>query len=567
MLIQLNIKNFALIEEIKVEFSEGFNILSGETGAGKSILIDAIDYVLGGKFSKSLIRTGENRTYVEAIFTIDNKLVEKVLDELDIEYDDLIIISRETSLSGKTIVKVNGKSLIVSQLKKIRGKILDIHGQHENQALLDRSNHIIYLDNFIGDELNKPLNEFNTLKEKLNEVKSRISKLNGNEDRNKLIDYKKFQIDDISKGNLRAGEEEELKDEYNLLYNAEKINKSITTSCYLLNSREDGNSVVESLSKVISELSSVEVNSQAVASKRAIIEEAYYNIEEASRELRDIAEETVYDENKLSKINERIYEINGYKKKYGNSVEEIIEYLNKLKLEYNELINATEILNELEQEKNKIIEDMKKVGLVLHNIRSKASEVLKNKLLKELSYVGLEKSTMEIVVDFCDTYNENGFDEVSFLISTNTGEPVKPLEKVLSGGELSRIMLAFKCVFAIKDGISTLIFDEIDTGVSGVVAKRIGEKMYELSLGHQVLCITHLPQIAILSDYHYFVSKQIKDNKTFTKISILNKDEKIRQVATMMGGNEITEATELNVKEMYNLSEKKKNEIKCSCYT
>lgn len=565
MLIQLNIKNFALIEEIKVEFSEGFNILSGETGAGKSILIDAIDYVLGGKFSKSLIRTGENRTYVEAIFTIDNKLVEKVLDELDIEYDDLIIISRETSLSGKTIVKVNGKSLIVSQLKKIRGKILDIHGQHENQALLDRSNHIIYLDNFIGDELNKPLNEFNTLKEKLNEVKSRISKLNGNEDRNKLIDYKKFQIDDISKGNLRAGEEEELKDEYNLLYNAEKINKSITTSCYLLNSREDGNSVVESLSKVISELSSVEVNSQAVASKRALIEEAYYNIEEASRELRDIAEETVYDENKLSKINERIYEINGYKKKYGNSVEEIIEYLNKLKLEYNELINATEILNELEQEKNKIIEDMKKVGLVLHNIRSKASEILKNKLLKELSYVGLEKSTMEIVVDFCDTYNENGFDEVSFLISTNTGEPVKPLEKVLSGGELSRIMLAFKCVFAIKDGISTLIFDEIDTGVSGVVAKRIGEKMYELSLGHQVLCITHLPQIAILSDYHYFVSKQIKDNKTFTKISILNKDEKIRQVATMMGGNEITEATELNVKEMYNLSEKKKNEIKCSC--
>ena len=562
MLIQINIKNFALIEEIKVEFSEGFNILSGETGAGKSILIDAIDYVLGGKFSKSLIRTGENRTYVEAIFTIDNKMVEKILDELDIEYDDLIIISRETSLSGKTIVKVNGKSLIVSQLKKIRGKILDIHGQHENQALLDRSNHINYLDNFIGDELNEPLNEFNALKEKLNEVKARISKLNGNEDRNKLIDYKKFQIDDISKGNLRAGEEEELKDEYNLLYNAEKINKSITTSCYLLNSRDDGNSVVESLSKVISELSSVESNSQAVASKRAIIEEAYYNIEEASRELRDIAEETVYDENKLSKINERIYEINGYKKKYGNSVEEIIEYLNKLKLEYNELINATEILNELEQEKNKILEDMKKVGLVLHNIRTKASEVLKNKLLKELSYVGLEKSTMEIVVDFCDVYNENGFDEVSFLISTNTGEPVKPLEKVLSGGELSRIMLAFKCVFAIKDGISTLIFDEIDTGVSGAVAKRIGEKMYELSLGHQVLCITHLPQIAILSDYHYFVSKEIKDNKTFTKISILNKDEKIRQVATMMGGNEVTEATELNVKEMYNLSEKKKNEIK-----
>ncbi len=562
MLIQLNIKNFALIEEIKVEFAEGFNILSGETGAGKSILIDAIDYVLGGKFSKSLIRTGEEKTFVEAVFSIDNELVKGELDELDIEYEDIIIISREYTLSGKSIIKVNGRSLIIAQLKKIREKILDIHGQHQNQTLLDRGSHIIYLDNFIGDKIKEPLKKFSELKERLSEIKSKILKINGNEDREKLIDYTKFQIDDITKGNLRVGEEEELKEEFNYLSNAEKINNSLKVSCELLNYREDGNSVVESLSKVISELSSVEKNSQIIGEKKAIIEEAYYNIEEVSRELRDIQEDTVYDENKLEKINGRIYEINGYKKKYGNTIEEVIEYLNKLKENYNELVNASEILKELEEEENKVLSEMKKIGNTLHEIRKEFSEKLKSSLLKELSYVGLEKSTMEIQVKLCENYNERGFDEVCFLISTNTGEPVKPLEKVLSGGELSRIMLAFKCVFADKDGISTLIFDEIDTGVSGAVAQRIGEKMYQVSLNHQVLCITHLPQIAILSDYHYFVSKSIKDNKTFTNIKILSKDEKIHQVATMLGGNEVTKATYENVKEMLKLSEKKKSEIK-----
>lgn len=562
MLIQLNIRNFALIEEIKVEFAEGFNILSGETGAGKSILIDAIDYVLGGKFSKSLIRTGEEKTFVEAVFSIDNELVKRELDELDIEYEDIIIISREYTISGKSIIKVNGRSLIISQLKKIREKILDIHGQHENQTLLDRGSHIIYLDNFIGDKIKEPLKKFSDLKERLSEIKGKILKINGNEDREKLIDYTKFQIDDITKGNLRVGEEEELKEEFNYLSNAEKINNSLKVSCELLNYREDGNSVLESLSKVISELSSVEKNSQVIGEKKAVIEEAYYNIEEVSRELRDIAEDTVYDENKLEKINGRIYEINGYKKKYGNTIEEVIEYLNKLKENYNELVNANEILKELEEEENKVLKEMKAIGNTLHEIRKEFSEKLKESLLKELSYVGLEKSTMEIQVKLCENYNERGFDEVCFLISTNTGEPVKPLEKVLSGGELSRIMLAFKCVFADKDGISTLIFDEIDTGVSGAVAQRIGEKMYQVSLNHQVLCITHLPQIAILSDYHYFVSKSIKDNKTFTNIKILSKDEKIHQVATMLGGNEVTKATYENVKEMLKLSEKKKSEIK-----
>lgn len=562
MLIQLNIKNFALIEELTVEFREGFNILSGETGAGKSILIDAIDYVLGGKFSKDLIRTGKDRTYVEAIFSLDNTNIDSILDELGIEKEDIQIISRETLLSGKSIIKLNGKSLIVAQLKRIREKILDIHGQHQNQSLLQRGNHILYLDNFIGIEIEDPLNKFVHLKEELNDIRGRMEQIKGSQDREKLIDYTKFQIEDIEKAQLKIGEEEDLKEEYNILSNAEKITNSLKTSYEYLEGREDENSILESLSKVISEISSVEKHFDSLKEKKEILEGAYYSIQEVTREIRDISDEIIYDEDKLSKINERIYEINLYKKKYGAKVEEVLEYHKNLKNKYEDLINSEEILNQLKENEIKTLSLMKKVGQDLHTIRSKYRKALEDKILKELSYVGLEKSSMTIVVNLEDDIKERGFDEVYIMISTNIGEPLKPLEKVLSGGELSRIMLALKCVFADKDAISTLIFDEIDTGVSGEVGQRVGEKMYQVSLGRQVLCITHLPQIAILSDHHYFVSKKVENGKTFTKIELLSIEEKINQVASMLGGRAVTEATLENVREMLRFSEKKKEEIK-----
>jgi len=562
MLIQLNIKNFALIEDLTVEFKEGFNILSGETGAGKSILIDAIDYVLGGKFSKELIRTGEERTFVEAIFTIDNIQIKETLNELEIEFEDILIISRETTLSGKSVIKINGKSIIVTQLKRVRDRILDIHGQHQNTSLLQKSVHIFYLDNFIYDKIEKPLKEFSVLREELIKIRNRISSIKGNEDNDKLVDYTKFQIEDIQKAKLKIGEEEELKEEYNILSNAEKINNALNISSELLNSRDDGNSVLESLSKVINEFQSIENHMESLKEKKIILEEAYYSLEEVSRDIRYLGEGIQYDDSRLSKINERIYEINNYKKKYGSTVEEVLEYHLKLKNKYKELINAEEVLKELKTKENIILSEMRAIGIILHEIRSSNSELLQKKILSELSYVGLEKSNMEIEVKLEEVDNDRGFDSVSFLITTNPGEPLKPLEKVLSGGELSRIMLAFKCIFADKEDISTLIFDEIDTGISGTVGQRVGEKMYQVSLGHQVLCITHLPQIAILSDYHYFVSKDVKNLKTYTKIKLLTKEEKVLQVASMMGGNKITEATIQNVEEMLGFSEIKKIEIK-----
>ena len=561
MLIQLNIKNFALIEEMTINFKEGFNILSGETGAGKSIMIDAIDFVLGGKFSKSLIRTGEDRTYVEALFTLDGSKVCEVLDELDIEYDDVLIISRESHQSGKNLIKINGKSLITSQLKRVRAKLLDIHGQHQNQELLLRSSHILYLDGFIDKSIEEPLNKYTVLRESLLQVREDLKRITGNQDREKLLDYLKFQIEDIEKAKLKENEEDTLREEYNILANAEKINHALVDSYKLLSGQEEF-SVMDSLSKVISELSGVEKHFEKIKKNKDVIEEAFYTIEEATNEKRDMAEEIVFDNDALESINSRIYEINQYKKKYGPTVKDILDYLEKIKKEYDEIINSEKIINELREKENNILKSMEEAAIILHELRVEKSGALEEKILKELAFVGLEKSRMQIRVEREETFNERGFDDVCFLISTNPGEPLMPLEKVLSGGELSRIMLALKCVFAEKDEIPTLIFDEIDTGISGAVAQRVGEKMYQLSCTHQVLCITHLPQIAILSDYHYFVTKNVVDNKTFTSIKVLKIEEKELEISKMLSGNDVTEATLNNVKEMIKISEEKKKEIK-----
>lgn len=561
MLIQLNIKNFALIEEMTINFKEGFNILSGETGAGKSIMIDAIDFVLGGKFSKNLIRTGEDRTYVEALFTLDGSKVCEVLDELDIEYDDVLIISRESHQSGKNLIKINGKSLITSQLKRVRAKLLDIHGQHQNQELLLRSSHILYLDGFIDKSIEEPLNKYTVLRESLLQVREDLKRITGNQDREKLLDYLKFQIEDIEKAKLKENEEDTLREEYNILANAEKINHALVDSYKLLSGQEEF-SVMDSLSKVISELSGVEKHFEKIKKNKDVIEEAFYTIEEATREIRDMAEEIVFDNDALESINSRIYEINQYKKKYGPTVKDILDYLEKIKKEYDEIINSEKIINELREKENNILKSMEEAAIILHELRVEKSGALEEKILKELAFVGLEKSRMQIRVEREENFNERGFDDVCFLISTNPGEPLMPLEKVLSGGELSRIMLALKCVFAEKDEIPTLIFDEIDTGISGAVAQRVGEKMYQLSCTHQVLCITHLPQIAILSDYHYFVTKNVVDNKTFTSIKVLKIEEKELEISKMLSGNDVTEATLNNVKEMIKISEEKKKEIK-----
>ena len=562
MLVVLNIKNFALIQELSVEFGAGFNILSGETGAGKSILIDTIDYVLGGKFSKELIRYGEDKTYVEAIFDMENDEIYTLLNDLNIENDELLVVSRETTISGKSIIKVNGKTIVLSQLKKIREKLLDIHGQHQNQSLLSKGTHILYLDEYNSENISPLLEQFEIVKNRHSQIEDKINELKGNEDREKLLDYIKFQIDDIEKAKLKPGEEEDLREQYNILANAEKISSSLINSYNYLNNNPQGNSVLELLSKVISEFSHSEMHLEKIKDKRVQVEEAYYLLEESTRDIRDIANEIYYDENELAAINERIYEISLYKKKYGDSIDEILKFLEKLKNQYDEFINSEEIILNLKKELSVIEKDMSEIGVKLHEFRCMSAKDLEVRIKEELSYVGLEKAIIKIDVNLSEIANSRGYDDVQFLISANPGEPLKPLEKVLSGGELSRIMLALKCVFVDKDKIPTLIFDEIDTGISGAIGKRVGEKMYQVSVKHQVLCITHLPQIAALSDNHYFVSKKVENGKTFTQIRMLNEQDKVCEIAKMIGGDNLSDVAIDNSREMVKLADIKKNEIK-----
>ncbi|MCY6483768.1 DNA repair protein RecN [Clostridium aestuarii] len=566
MLLQLNIKNFALIEDLSISFEQGLNILTGETGAGKSIIIDAINYVLGSKFNKNLIRTGENRTFVEGIFDIENNNIKTALKKMEINFDDLVIISRETFKSGKSVVKVNGKSVLISQIKNLAKSLLNIHGQHENQELLNKSSHISYLDKFGEDKLSLLLEKYSINYNKLIEFDNKIKKF-GVEDgeREKIIDFLKYQIDEINSANLKLGEDEELEKKYAILNNSERINNILMNSYNILYSSSDNYmSVYDSLNKALKELKTIENKMDNIKRITDSLEESYFNIEQTIHDIRDIKDTVVYDQNELEHINRRIFQIDTYKRKYGENISKVLDYKDKITKQYDEMINANEIIEELKNKRKKITEHMKQEALCIHNIRKEISKILEIKIKEELDYVGLEKSVFKIQIDFEDKFYNNGCDKVQFLISTNPGQPLKSLEKIVSGGELSRIMLGLKTVFVHKDEIPSVIFDEVDTGISGRIAQRVAEKMYLISNLHQVFCVTHLPQIASMSDTHFLVSKQVKDNKTFTNIRKTSDSEKEYELARMIGGSEITDLTLEHSKEMINLANFRKKELLCT---
>ncbi|KEI14981.1 DNA recombination protein RecN [Clostridium novyi B str. ATCC 27606] len=563
MLLQLNIKNFALIEELTINFEKGFNVLTGETGAGKSILIDTINYVLGGKFNKGLIRTGENRTFVEAIFDIENSTVVNMLKHMDIFCEDLLIISRETFKSGKSVVKANGKSLLISDIRKISNILINIHGQHDNQELLNSSKHIYYLDKFGEELLNDSLNNYKNNYEELLQIDNKIKEF-GIEDgeKEKLMDFLKYQIEEIESLKLKSGEDKKLEEQYSILNNAEKINNALSESYNILyNSSDNYTSIYDLLNKVIREIRSVENHMEKVKGIADSLEECYFNIEQNITDIRNIQNTVIYDKNELELINSRIFQIDSLKRKYGSTIDDILLYKDKIQNQFDEMNNSSKIIEKLKIKRNNIIKKLKKQAKIIHNIRLDVSSILEKRIKEKLDYVGLEKSVLKINVDFKDDFYMNGCDKVKFLISTNPGEPLQPLDKVVSGGELSRIMLSLKTAFVDKDEIPSVIFDEIDTGISGRVAQRVAEKMYLISRGHQVFCVTHLPQIASMSDNHFLVSKDVKNGKTYTNIVPITNEEKESEIARMIGGSEITELTLKNAKEMVNIAIKRKNEL------
>jgi DNA repair protein RecN (Recombination protein N) len=564
MLLQLNIMNFALIEKLSIDFSKGFNVLSGETGAGKSILIDAICFVLGGKFNKNLIRVGEDKTVVEAVFSIESQRTRDVLKELDINDEEIVILSRESFNSGKTIAKVNNKSLLLSKIKQVSETLIDIHGQHENQNLLDSSKHINYVDSFGQDLLVDKLKEYENYYFKYSEVEEKINRLQGNDgEREKKIDFLKFQIDEINSIKPKVGEDEELSKKFNMLSNGEKIKKALEKSYILLKENDESRiSIVDSLMYVIRELKSIQSHHDEVKPIVDSLEESYYLLEDNTRTISDLKDNTDYDIGELEFINSRMYQLSNCKKKYGPTLEHVLTYKNSIEEQYYELINSGEIIEELLKEKQELREKLMEISQELHNKRLSISELLQKKIKKELDYVGLEKSNFKVDVAYMDNLNSKGRDRIQFNISTNPGQPLQPLEEVVSGGELSRIMLALKTVFVDKDQIPSVIFDEVDTGISGRIAQRVGEKMVLISENHQVFCITHLPQIAALADANYLIEKNSNDVTTFTKVKKLKDDEVEQEVARIIGGSEVTAITIENAREMISKAKQIKNHLR-----
>lgn len=537
MLIQLNVKNFALIDHLELNFQNGFTILTGETGAGKSILIDSINFVLGEKFNKEFIRTGADSTFVEAIFTLEEG-TEEILDSLGIPYEDTVILSRESFVSGRNNARINGKSVLVGVLKEIGRELLDIHGQHNNQNLLDNTRHMDYLDSFIDlyetDEFRAYTSEFM----QLSELKNKLQKLLGSKDREKLMDYLKFQIDDIEKAKLTLDEEQELTEKFSMISHAEKISTGLVQTCELMGSEEG---ILNHLSTSMHSLKSIEKYFEKLKGPIENLEGAYYTLQETFRELTDYKDSVYYDQDELNEINERLYTYSNYKKKYGEKVEDILAYYEKIRGEYEDLVNAEEFIIKVRKEIEDARKTLKKIGARLHEKRIEGGRKLSEKINSELKFVGLEKAQFQVNVVDAEAIHALGTDEVNFLISTNTGEPMKPLEKIVSGGELSRIMLSMKVAFIDKDKTPSVIFDEIDTGISGRIAEAVGEKMYSLSHSFQVFCVTHLPQIAAFSDQHFVVSKHEDNKRTFTQVESADLGAKTVELAKMIGGSAISD--------------------------
>lgn len=544
MLQTLKVSDFALMDKLELSFREGFTVLTGETGAGKSILIDAISYVMGTKFNREFIRSGKASTRVEAHFTSPGQ-VNAILEREGIPAGDVVVLARENTEAGKSSSWINGKPVLVGLLREISPFLLDIHGQHNNQNLLNPEHHLLYLDEY-GAVQAAP--EFKAYKATYDELKARerkLAQLTRNNEREKVMDYLTFQIQEIKKQDISPGEEEELLEKEKMLSHAQKIGEALATAQDALSEEQ-----LSSLDHSVKALRSVEEVFSGAGELAGIIEEAYFNLEEARRDLASRADEIYYDPNELDEINARLFSYDALKKKYGRSTAEVLEELGRMEEELYELTHAEELITSLKAEIALLKGEALEKGGRLSMLRQDVARRLSEKINSELKFVGLGKADFMPVILENQSFAESGTDDVHFMISTNTGEPRKPLEKIVSGGELSRIMLALKAAFIDREGTPTVIFDEIDTGISGSIAQAVGQKMYQISHNTQVLCVTHLPQIAAWSDHHFIARKEVKKGRTYSEVTYADAEGKTLEIAKMLAGSKITEAILANAREL-----------------
>ena len=560
MLQSLYLENIALIEKLGIELFPGFNVLTGATGAGKSIITDAVNFVLGERTSRELIRYGAAKAKVEAVFDVsENDAVFPILKELGVDVQDgELMLSRELTLAGRNVCRVNGVLVPVASLKSVSDALIDIHGQHEHQSLLDPENHIGYLDAYCHAESWPVLEIINKLAYERGELKlKRNSGFSSEREREREIDVLRYQIDEIRAASLETGEEERLNKEKTMLLNAERIRTAFETAHMALTGAEEGSalSAMDAARRSVKDIASLSEEYAALSEK---LDELYYSAEDIAYTLRDAAEGVELDMERLDAVEQRLKQISDLRRKYGRTVEDVLAFLSDAEAKLNELINAEAFIAEIDAKLEKIKAEYDKQADKLSDIRQKAAERLKNAVLCELKELGMEKARFDVQLTDCSSGDVRigGRESAEFMLSANPGEPLKPLEKVASGGELSRIMLCFKSIFADNDKVPTLIFDEIDTGISGRTAAVVGEKMLKIATKHQVICVTHLAQIAALADTHILVQKHDDGVSTYVETHLLNEDEKTMRIARMMDGESDSPSAIKHARELIARAEK-----------
>jgi len=547
MLLRLEIDNFALIEHLEMDFDEGLTILTGETGAGKSILIDAIGSLIGNRTGKELVRRDCEKASVTGVFELnDNMEINKLLESFNIDASENVIISRDITVSGKTIAKINSKIVPVSLLREITGNLIDIHGQHENQTIFNNEAQLELLDRFAGNNVRSVLDEY---KITYREYKDCISELDNfiSDDGKKeqIIDLLEFQIREIKQAHPKPGEDEKLTERRNLISSASKIKTTLQESYEFLNGEEElpaMAAVSEAKNIILHNLSGFE-NYSGIADK---LEQIEYAIEDVCENIRLETEKIdVYPE-EMQEIEERLDLLFKLKRKYGGNIEGVIDYYRRAVEKLSNIRESESKTKELNEKKSVILKKLNLLSSNLFQARKEASLVLEKNITKELAGLGMINTKFHVDIAHGDTntFYPNGSDKIEFLISPNPGEALKPLSKIASGGEASRIMLAIKTILADSDSIPTLIFDEVDTGISGKTAGLLGDKLLELSENHQVFCVTHMAAIAAKSDNHFFIEKNVEDNKTLTSVRKLKREGRITEIARLLSGEDNREKAE-----------------------
>ncbi|EHR87617.1 MULTISPECIES: DNA repair protein RecN [Staphylococcus] len=551
MLQTLSIKQFAIIDELEIHFSDGLTVLSGETGAGKSIIIDAIGQLIGMRASSDFVRHGEKKAIIEGIFDIDNsKEAISVLNELDIDIDeDFLLVKREIFSSGKSICRINNQIVTLQDLRKVMQELLDIHGQHETQTLLKQKYHLKLLDDYAENQYSSVKEQYETTFNEYKEKKKELEELqSADQALLQRLDLMKFQFEELQEASLKEGEITQLESDIKRIQNSEKLSLALNNAHVTLT---DEHAITDRLYELSNHLQTIDdIIPGRFKKLKEDIDQFYYTLEDAKHELYDEMSNTEFDEQLLNELESRMNLLNNLKRKYGKNIDELITYQSKLENEIAKIENYEESTSQLKEEIDLLYEKVIKYGQSLSKERRIVARTLREHIVAEIQNLQMKEANLEISFQPLETPTIEGIEFVEFLISPNKGEPLKSLNKIASGGELSRIMLALKSIFVESRGQTAILFDEVDSGVSGQAAQKTAEKMRDIAKYIQVICISHLPQVASMSDHHLLISKMSKNDRTTTQVKELKKEDKIDEIARMISGASVTELTRENAREM-----------------